>query len=88
MNNAKKCANIAGVNGAIQPRTFRHSFAIHLVRYGMNIGKVQLFFGYADLNTTQIYLQFKDEDLRDVYNKVEVLKYNSSNGEHHLLVRH
>ena len=82
-NNAKKCGNIAGANGAIHPHTFRHLFAIHLVRYGMNIRKVQLLFGYADLNTTQVYLQFKDEDLRDVYNKVQVLKYNSSNGEHH-----
>ncbi|MGB8311688.1 MAG: tyrosine-type recombinase/integrase [Halobacteriota archaeon] len=55
----------------LHPHTFRHSFAIHLVMSGVDVRRVQLLLGHANLNTTQVYLQFKDEDLRDVYNKVE-----------------
>ena len=55
----------------IHPHTLRHSYAIHLVRSGMDLRRVQLLLGHSNLNTTQIYLQFKDEDLREVYDKVE-----------------
>jgi len=64
----KKYGNMVGL--AIHPHTFRHSFAIHLVRSGVDIRRVQLLLGHANLNTTQVYLQFKDEDLKEVYNKV------------------
>jgi integrase/recombinase XerD len=55
----------------VHPHTLRHSYAIHLVRSGMDLRRVQLLLGHSNLNTTQIYLQFKDEDLREVYDKVE-----------------
>lgn len=55
----------------IHPHTFRHSFAIHLVRSGVDIRRLQLLLGHSNLNTTQVYLQFRDQDLRDVYNNVE-----------------
>ena len=55
----------------IHPHTLRHSYAIHLVRSGMDLRRVQLLLGHSNLNTTQIYLQFKDEDLREVYDKIE-----------------
>ena len=59
---------MAGLN--IHPHVLRHSFAIHLVRSGVDIRRLQLLLGHANLNTTQVYLQFKDEDLKEVYNKV------------------
>ena len=43
----------------------------HLMRNGMNIRRVQLLLGHNNLNTIQVYLQFRDEDLRDVYNIVK-----------------
>ena len=55
----------------IHPHTLRHSFAIHLVRNGVDIRSVQLWLGHANLNTTQVYLKFKDDDLREIYNKVD-----------------
>lgn len=52
---------------------FRHSFAIHLARSGLDLGRVQQLLGHSSLNTTQVYLQFNDQDLREGYNKVEFL---------------
>ena len=53
------------------PYTLRHSFAIHLVRSGFDLRRVQQLLGYSNLNTTQAYSQFNDQDLRERYNKIE-----------------
>jgi len=44
---------------------------IHLVRPGLDLRRVQQLLGHSNLNITQVYLQFNDQDLRDVYNKVK-----------------
>jgi integrase/recombinase XerD len=49
----------------------RHSYAINMVRNGVDIRRVQLLLGHAGIQTTTFYLQFKIADLREVYNKVE-----------------
>ena len=67
-NIVKRYGTMAGLN--IHPHVLRHSFAIHLVRSGVDIRRLQLLLGHANLNTTQVYLQFKDEDLKEVYNRV------------------
>ena len=60
--------NIIGVK--IHPHTLRHSFAIHLVRSGMDLRRLQLLLGHSSLSITQVYLQFKDDDLREAYDKI------------------
>jgi integrase/recombinase XerD len=64
----KKYGRMLGVN--VHPHTFRHSFAIHLVRSGMDLRRLQLLLGHSSLNVTQVYLQFKDQDIREVYEKI------------------
>jgi site-specific recombinase XerD len=68
-NIVKRYGQLAGVD--VHPHTFRHSFAIHLIRSGLDLRRVQQLLGHSNLNTTQVCLQFKDEDLREGYNKVE-----------------
>jgi integrase/recombinase XerD len=55
----------------VHPHTLRHSFAIHLVRSGMDLRRLQLLLGHSSLNMTQIYLQFKDDDIREIYQKID-----------------
>jgi site-specific recombinase XerD len=50
--------------------THSDSFAIQLVRSGVDLRRLQLLFGHSSLNMMQIYLQFKDDDIRDVYQKI------------------
>ena len=64
-----KYSRVIGVD--VQSHTYRHSFAMHLVRSGLDQRRAQQLLGYSNLNTTQIYLQFNDQDLREGYNKVE-----------------
>ena len=60
------------INVDIHSHTFRHSFAIYLVRSGLDLRRVQQLLGRSNLNTTQVYLQFNDKDLREGHNKIEV----------------
>jgi len=50
------CNEIADTNA----HSFRHSYAIHLLRKTRNIRYVQKQLGHSSLATTQIYLQFMD----------------------------
>jgi integrase/recombinase XerD len=67
-NLVKKYGNMVGVK--IHPHTLRHSFAIHLVRQGTDLRRLQLMLGHTSLSITQVYLQFNDNDLREAYEKV------------------
>jgi site-specific recombinase XerD len=65
----KKYGRMVGVD--VHPHTLRHSYAINMIRNGVDIRRVQLLLGHAGIQTTTVYLQFKDADLREVYDKVE-----------------
>jgi len=36
----------------------------------VDIRRVQLLLGHANLNTTQVYLQFRDSDIREAHDAV------------------
>jgi integrase/recombinase XerD len=54
----------------VHPHSFRHSYAINMVRHGVDIRRLQQVLGHASMSTTAVYLQFNDKDLQDVYMKV------------------
>jgi len=67
-NIIRKYGALAGVT--VHPHTLRHSFAINLVRHNTDIRRVQMLLGHSSLNVTSVYLQFKESDLKVVYDAV------------------
>jgi hypothetical protein len=55
----------------IRPHTFRHSFAINIVRHGIDIRRLRQVLGHSNIHTTAIYLQFQDKDRQEVYANVQ-----------------
>ncbi|MGA7077018.1 MAG: tyrosine-type recombinase/integrase [Halobacteriota archaeon] len=53
----------------LHPHTFRHSFAIHCVRNGWDIRRLQVVLGHNSMATTAVYLQFNDRDIRELYDR-------------------
>lgn len=54
----------------IHPHTFRHSFAVHCLKSGMNLRSIQRILGHINLNTTQIYLDIVGTDIIEDFEKV------------------
>ena len=65
----KHYAEKAGIEKEITPHTFRHSFAAHLLENGADVQSVQKMMGHADISTTQMYVEMKAGNVRDVYKK-------------------
>lgn len=63
----KLWAKTAGVNSQITPHTLRHSFAMHMLRNGVDLRAVQQLLGHAHISTTQIYTHPGEDGLRRLY---------------------
>jgi len=54
----------------LHPHHLRHSFAVHCIKRGMSIERLQKILGHQSPTTTSVYLQYSVEDLHEDYDKV------------------
>lgn len=59
----------AHITKDITPHVLRHSFATHLLQNGAELKAIQSMLGHSDISSTQVYMQFQEGNLKNIYKK-------------------
>lgn len=70
----KNLCQASGINKAISPHTFRHSFATHLLEGGADLRAIQEMLGHESITTTEIYTHLDKDFLRS-----EIIEFHPRN---------
>ena len=65
----KHYQTLAQINKEITPHTLRHSFAVHLLENGADVGSLQELMGHCDISSTQMYAHMINQKVKSVYEK-------------------
>ena len=69
----KAAAGKAGFIKLVCCHTFRHNFATHLLKNGVNIRVVQELMDHADVKTTEIYPHVMEKNIEAVVSPMDML---------------
>ncbi len=66
-----KACTQAGINDQrAHPHSFRHSYAVHLLRQGVSITTLKEWMGHSTIASTLIYLRITQPDARAIFSQV------------------
>mgnify|MGYP000987228009 CR=1 FL=1 len=65
-----KIAKAAGINIPVFPHKLRHSSATMALAQGMKITSIQKILGHSNLDTTMIYVDVNNEDVKSEFKKL------------------
>jgi integrase/recombinase XerD len=68
----------AELSTSVSPHILRHSFATHMLNRGADLRSLQMLLGHADISTTEIYTQTRDDRLAGLVRDAHPLARSTS----------